>query len=379
MKEAKHLLSLIFRFLNRKETPSDKQELLDWYDTYEIGYEPTEGHIEQTGHAVKEEVMHSIYAEQSQKSSIGFWRPFIAAASLLLVIGLGYFWYAQSNREILASPDLLATIQPTNPQAKITLDNGQVIDLEEMEANSSIKQGNTEIVKDSTGQISYRQLELRTANTGSSTMQTPATANYTLTLSDGTTVLLNADTRLKYPNNFGTGDRIVELDGEAYFKVNRTASKQRFLVKTKQQITEVLGTSFNIKARKGQSLEQTTLEEGSIRVRNGGSDQSKLLLPGQQAQVSATNMDIKTIDLDVSLAWTKGFFYLDGIHTEETLQEIAAWYDIDISYTKQANKKVYKGKIPKNLPLNKLIELLEYTELKTNPIVENDRVKLLIK
>lgn len=379
MKEAKDILQLIFQFLLRKEKNSDKQELLDLYDTIDIGYEPTFEHIEQTGQTVKKQVLQSIRSENPPNTMLTFWRPAIAAASLLLALGLGYLWYLQQSRDIVASPELLASIQPADPQAKITLDNGAVIDLENMPINSSIQQGNTEITKDSTGQISYKHRNLDEAKTGSSTMQTPATANYSLTLSDGSTVLLNANTRLKYPNNFGKGDRIVELEGEAYFKVNKEKNKQRFLVKTKQQVTEVFGTRFNIKARKAELNEQITLEEGVIQVRCNASECPKLLVPGQQAEVTPSKIQVDNVDLDAALAWTKGFFYLNGSNTVETLQEIAAWYDIDIDYTQQNNKKAYKGKIPKSLPLNKLIELLEYTELNTKPIVENDRVKLLIK
>lgn len=379
MKEAKHLLSLISRFLRRNDNDAEKKELVDWYDRYKIGNEPTDEHIAKTGKAVKQTVLQSIHDEQRQKPIRRIGRPFMAAASLLLIMGLGYLWYTQSNQEIIASAEQLAAIQPANPQAKITLDNGEVIDLEKMPTNSRIKHGDTEIIKDSTGQIAYRQLELRTAKRSYSTMQTPANATYSVTLSDGTTVLLNANSHLKYPNSFGTDERIVELEGEAYFNVSKTKNNQRFLVKTKQQVTEVLGTTFNIKARDGETSECITLEKGVVQVRSNSSECPKLLVPGQQAAVSSTKIQIENIDIDAALAWTKGYFYLDGTNTAETLQEIAAWYDIDIKYTQTASKNNYKGKIPKNLPLNKLIELLEYTELKTKPILENDRVKLLIK
>jgi transmembrane sensor len=85
------------------------------------------------------------------------------------------------------------------------------------------------------------------------------------TLSDGTSVTLNSGSKLKYDNRFGVNDRVVQLEGEAYFKVAK--DKQRpFLVKTSHLNVLALGTVFNVKAYSEDKTIETTLIEGSIRV-----------------------------------------------------------------------------------------------------------------
>jgi ferric-dicitrate binding protein FerR (iron transport regulator) len=85
------------------------------------------------------------------------------------------------------------------------------------------------------------------------------------TLSDGTAVTLNAGSKLKYDNSFGIKDRIVQLEGEGYFKVAKDASRP-FTVKTLYLNVRALGTEFNVKAYPDDKTIETTLVEGSIKV-----------------------------------------------------------------------------------------------------------------
>ncbi|MCX6320826.1 MAG: FecR family protein [Bacteroidia bacterium] len=84
-------------------------------------------------------------------------------------------------------------------------------------------------------------------------------------LSDGTTVTLNAGSSLKYDNRFGISDRVVQLEGEGYFKVAKD-SKRPFTVKTTHLNVMALGTIFNIKAYSGDKTIETTLIEGSVKI-----------------------------------------------------------------------------------------------------------------
>jgi ferric-dicitrate binding protein FerR (iron transport regulator) len=85
------------------------------------------------------------------------------------------------------------------------------------------------------------------------------------TLSDGTSVTLNAGSRLKYDNRFGIKDRVVQLEGEGYFKVAKDASRP-FTVKTLYLNVRALGTEFNVKAYPDDKTIETTLVEGSVKI-----------------------------------------------------------------------------------------------------------------
>ena len=84
-------------------------------------------------------------------------------------------------------------------------------------------------------------------------------------LPDGTTVTLNAGSKLKYDNRFGITERVVHLEGEGYFKVAKDASKP-FTVKTLYLNVFALGTEFNVKAYPDDKTIETTLVEGSVQI-----------------------------------------------------------------------------------------------------------------
>jgi len=84
-------------------------------------------------------------------------------------------------------------------------------------------------------------------------------------LPDGTTVTLNAGSTLKYDNRFGITDRVVQLEGEGYFKVAKDASRP-FTVKTSFLNVRALGTEFNVKAYPDDKTIETTLVEGSVKI-----------------------------------------------------------------------------------------------------------------
>jgi transmembrane sensor len=86
-----------------------------------------------------------------------------------------------------------------------------------------------------------------------------------ISLSDGSTVTLNAGSRLKYDNQFGIKDRIVQLEGEGYFKVAKDKDRP-FEVKTSYLNVMALGTEFNVKAYSDDNIIETTLVEGSIKI-----------------------------------------------------------------------------------------------------------------
>ncbi len=122
-----------------------------------------------------------------------------------------------------------------------------------------------------------------------------------ITLSDGTTVWLNADTKFRYPLDYGTSNRNVYLEGEAYFKVSENRNLP-FRVNTSDITVTALGTAFNVKAYKEEGTIETTLEEGRVRIdavnAAGGAGRLKpvVLKPNQNAvfQKQAGELVIRT-------------------------------------------------------------------------------------
>ena len=118
-----------------------------------------------------------------------------------------------------------------------------------------------------------------------------------ITLSDGSTVWLNSGTKLRYQSNFGQKSRDLFLEGEAYFVVARNPEIP-FRVKTSDVWITAIGTAFNVKAYTDESIIETTLEKGEIRI--DALDDSKLkvesspvfLKPNQKAVFVKRNKNL---------------------------------------------------------------------------------------
>lgn len=122
-----------------------------------------------------------------------------------------------------------------------------------------------------------------------------------ITLADGTSIWLNADTKLRYSIDYGTNNRNIYLDGEAYFKVAKN-KELPFRVHTSGITVTALGTVFNVKAYAEEKIIETTLEEGNVRIdpvlKNKGKKDglSILLKPNQKAVYQKREQEIADAD-----------------------------------------------------------------------------------
>lgn len=163
-----------------------------------------------------------------------------------------------------------------------------------------------------------------------STLEIPACCEYKVFLSDGTKVLLNAMSKLRYPNKFNGKYRVVELEGEGYFEVAKNKQKP-FIVKTANQRVRVLGTKFNINSYENNVY--TTLIEGRVSVRNTNKDNlCRILTPGKQSIVSNKKIVTKEVDVDDVIAWINGEFIFRKQRLDDVLVYLARWYDFKVFY-----------------------------------------------
>lgn len=372
MKHAQRLYQQITNFLNAKE--EDRREVITWYDNLEsdsLVQEPERTEIQQRA---KMRVFEAINSGQKRFTTRRLYRW--SAAAAVFLVG-SYFVWNVLIQEKVATKEQLAQVSPAKERAIIILEGGAEIDLDRLALNESLQVGETIITKDAEGKVRYHNASDGKEKIQSNSLRIPKAATYQLTLVDGTRVTLNSDSKLTYPSSFGTGDRIVQLEGEGYFEVTKTGNKSRFIVEAKGQRIQVLGTKFNVKSYPQEQKEQTTLEEGAVLV--SLKTKTAILKPNQQASSLGPNLETKTVNVGDVLSWTKGQFSFDGTNTAEVLQEIGRWYDIDITYKGKASAEQHIGKIPRNLSLDRLIELLNYAELETKAIVGNNkRINLII-
>lgn len=125
-----------------------------------------------------------------------------------------------------------------------------------------------------------------------------------VTLPDGSTVLLNAKSILTYPSDFGISQRETNLTGEGWFEVTKVENKT-FTVKTKSMDISVLGTKFNVYAYPDNDREEVSLVEGSLSVSCG--DVQYRVAPNEKAIVdkSSSRLNVFRTDNEIETAWLK--------------------------------------------------------------------------
>lgn len=161
------------------------------------------------------------------------------------------------------------------------------------------------------------------------TLALPYGKTFQLTLSDGSRVWLNADSKIKYPDTFSGSTRTVELEGEAYFEVTHD-EEHPFMVKTGKYTTTVLGTEFNVRQYENESP-RITLVSGKVSVKADG--QEVVLLPGQNAMVSPGGQILASdIDVETVICWREGEFYFDNMQLKDIMPEIGRWYKMDVIF-----------------------------------------------
>lgn len=85
-------------------------------------------------------------------------------------------------------------------------------------------------------------------------------------LEDGSTIILQPNGKLRYPAKFAAANREVHLSGEAFFEVSKNRQRP-FLVYTNDIVTEVVGTSFRVKAADDQPEVEVFVKTGEVHVR----------------------------------------------------------------------------------------------------------------
>jgi ferric-dicitrate binding protein FerR (iron transport regulator) len=284
--------------------------------------------------------------------------PYAVAASLVIVAGLLFLNPFSKKSKVEDSPVVIMDIHPGSNKAILQLADGKKIILDSSANGDLLIQGNTTIIK-SDGQIDYTGNQNAAGETLYNTVTTPKGGQYRLTLSDGSKVWLNAASSIRYPVVFTGNDRSVIITGEAYFEVAKNATKP-FKVQVNDAVVEVLGTHFNINAYNDEPVIRTTLAEGSVKVTN--SNNSTMLRPGEEAQIQQEG-GIKTVtaNLEETLAWKDGQFLFNDASIENIMRQVARWYDADIVYESKPTDH-FNAEVARELPVSKLLHLLELTE-----------------
>ncbi|WP_461633398.1 FecR family protein [Labilibaculum euxinus] len=258
------------------------------------------------------------------------------AAVLVIGVLVGTLYHI-STKDLKYESELAAsTIEPGSSKAVLQLYNGETLQLEN-KSNDSIVEKDGTIISNLNGKLSYAANEDVALQTIYNTVKVPVGGEYQLTLSDGTKVMLNSESEIKFPVQFNQNKRKVWIAGEVFFDVAHNKNKP-FIVDVKNVEIEVLGTEFNVEAYHDQKSVVTTLVRGSVEVRKG--QESVIIKPDQQAFISdeGEQFAVKNVVAKNYVLWKDGVFYFEEADLGTIMQKLERWYGIKVFYMNQTIK-----------------------------------------
>lgn len=302
------------------------------------------------------------------------WYRIAAAAAAILILSVTIFYITRTANPAPVVqhnlPDSAGDVLPGGNHATLTLANGTSILLDTAKRGGLAQQGISAIHKPGDGLLVYEKTDAANVETGMNTIRTPRGGQYQVQLPDGTKVWLNAASSIQFPVSFAADQRKVTISGEVYFEASPSPSggggkgKIPFVVEIAGRgEVEVLGTHFNINAYDDEAAVKTTLLEGKVKVSNIN-NQSKILSPGQQAQIINDQLAIiNEADVEEAVAWKNGLFKFNDADLQTMLRQAARWYDIDVEIRGNDPGERFRGKISRDVKLSEFLRILEVNQI----------------
>jgi ferric-dicitrate binding protein FerR (iron transport regulator) len=194
-------------------------------------------------------------------------------------------------------------------------------------------------------------------------------------LPDGSRVILNSGTILRYDNLFGKKYRTIEMAGEAFFEVKKN-EKLPFVIATEDITVEVVGTKFNVMAYPDDEYVETTVVEGKVSVTEKH-NQSSLMLSANQSATYHKNSKLLLLDdvnPDPNISWKEDILTFDNENFSNVIKKLERWYNVSIhvegkdSITDRYTITIKRESLREVLDLISLTTNIDY-EIKENNVI----------
>ena len=181
----------------------------------------------------------------------------------------------------------------------------------------------------------------------------------TLFLSDGSKVILNAGSIIRYANIFNDSARTVFLQGEAFFDVAHDTLRP-FSVVSGQVTTTALGTSFNIRNYHEEQKMEVSLQNGRVKIEN--KNERLVLDAGEGISINEAGFSkVYQYHPKEVMDWKNGIIHFKDANSNEIIKELERWYGVDIKLQTKLNKKLYTGEFA-NMNLEEVLQGLSYVK-----------------
>jgi len=184
-----------------------------------------------------------------------------------------------------------------------------------------------------------------------------------ISLPDGSLVYLRQGSSLQFGGSFGREERMVDLQGEAFFETAPAPDKP-FVVRTHSALIADLGTSFQVKEEK--DLDEVVVVSGKVKFTDKArSGRNIILLAGQKAILKEDGFFRSDIDDSNFMAWKTGVLDFKGTPLDKAARELEDVYKIAISFSPPLQADAASIRVTARFERQSLNEVLDEIRLTT--------------
>lgn len=301
----------------------------------------------------RQKALNSLISEtkKQKRTKIRRLATIISTAAALLIAGLFIF---QDKEEVITVAEVKKSDGVIQKAQLVTED--QTYNLEQIE-NREIVDENFKLSNNNNRLTYTKQKDTSIYHT----IKTAYCNQYSLTLSDGSIIHINSNSRVKYPVNFSNKMRQIFIEGEVYCEIAHSSTP--FIVHTfDNKQVKVLGTKFNVRNYPDEHYSEITLLEGSVQVK---SDKDQCILAPNQQVVINNNFEIKTVEAQYFNSWTTPIIRFHNMSINRVLDCLSQLYGVSFEIENQAigKRKIAGGIIKQNTLIQNLNILTESCNL----------------
>lgn len=346
LKEKLKIAKILASLFTHSPTPEEEKDFRKWIDENPEHQKIADRILNQENYEENTRLMKSFPSQKAwekiypllgggKSSALFSWRKQLkyAALILLLMLPASYLIY----NWVAGEP--ISEITPGTRGGEVTLSDGNTFKI----PDGVLPEGATEVFMiDSKGINYHTPTNKPQIKEISNTLRTLQGMECHVTLSDGTKIHLNAETRLTYPVCFSSKERIVQIEGEAYFDV-APDKEHPFIVQTPHTSIRVTGTSFNVRAYADEQTESTTLVSGAVSINSDNEDFE--LAPNQHFAYDKTSGKSSVINVNPELytSWESGSFIFMNVSLGSIMSYLSRWYGFQYIFEDDASKQVRIG------------------------------------
>ena len=354
------IYDLLKKYRERQCTLEEEEQIVRWYEQFDDEVEKLpeipEGKREQLWFSIKRKI------QTPWKLRMVMFYRYTAAIIILAMIGSVGIYFGGAREQERQVP-VRQEILPAQGVAVLQLSDGREVALS---STTVIKEQEGVIIENDSSKVLNYTLTTVKSEPLYNTITVPAGGEFSVLLSDGSSVHLNSCSSLTYPVPFMGDVREVKLSGEAYFDV--TKSDRPFIVKMEDIDVCVLGTSFNLSGYTTDQNVSVTLVSGKVAIRDHQLQRDFNVTPGMRFEYNRESQQVKMweVDPELYISWMKGKFRFEDMRLEDIMVTLNRWYDCTITYSDNTLRDLrFTGAAEKDRPASYLLELIEMiTEVK---------------